>query len=95
MIKMPRQPFELDSGGWLTPPWHLYFEQIERASAVLDSNATDLEGLNTAVAELPVGDDGLPEFGTLASVNHQVLTQAEYDALGTYDANTIYFIEET
>lgn len=33
-------------------------------------------------------------LGTLAYVNHLVLTQAEYDAIPTKDSNTIYFIPE-
>lgn len=35
-----------------------------------------------------------PTLGTIASKNFWTGTQAEYDALGTYDSNTIYFIEE-
>lgn len=33
-------------------------------------------------------------LGTMATVDHWEGTQAEYDALGTYDTNTLYFIYE-
>ena len=33
-------------------------------------------------------------LGTMASKNSWQGTQAEYDALGSYDSNTIYFIQD-
>lgn len=36
----------------------------------------------------------LPTFGSIATKDFWSGTQAQYDALGTYDANTLYFIVE-
>jgi len=36
----------------------------------------------------------LAGLGSLAYKDHWVGTQAQYDALGTYDSNTLYFIVE-
>ena len=36
----------------------------------------------------------ISDAGSIASLDYWTGTQAEYDALGTYDSNTLYFIEE-
>lgn len=45
----------------------------------------------TDPGDVPLNSD----LGSVATKNFWSGTQAQYDALGTYDSNTIYFIEET
>lgn len=53
-----------------------------------------IETAKGRVDTLEAAEAALPEFGTIATKDFWSGTQASYDALGTYDANTIYFIVE-
>ncbi|WP_372651001.1 hypothetical protein [Draconibacterium sp.] len=56
-------------------------------------NATTWNGSRKAVTQDAMRDK-IETFGSIATKGYWIGTQAAYDALGTYDSNTIYFIED-
>ena len=62
-----------------------------RAQSTADTNASNIAGLNTRVAQAETGvANNTRALGGFSFVS---LTQTQYDALGTKDPNTVYLVK--
>ena len=62
-----------------------------RAQSTADTNAGNIAGLSTRVAQTEAGLQN--NTSALRGFSFVALTQAQYDALGTKDPNTVYLVK--
>ena len=62
-----------------------------RAQSTADTNASNIAGLNTRVAQVETGVAN--NTRALDGFSFVALTQTQYDALGTKDPNTVYLVK--
>ena len=62
-----------------------------RAQSTADTNASNIAGLNTRVAQVETGVAN--NSRALGGLSFVALTQTQYDALGTKDPNTVYLVK--
>ena len=62
-----------------------------RAQSTADTNATNIAGLNTRMAQAETGVAN--NSRALGGFSFVALTQTQYDALGTKDPNTVYLVK--
>ena len=62
-----------------------------RAQSTADTNASNIAGLNTRVAQVETGVAN--NTRALGGFSFVALTQTQYDALGTKDPNTVYLVK--
>lgn len=62
-----------------------------RAQSTADTNASNIAGLNTRVAQVETGVAN--NSRALGGFSFVALTQTQYDALGTKDPNTVYLVK--
>ena len=62
-----------------------------RAQSTADTNASNIAGLNTRMAQVETGVAN--NSRALGGFSFVALTQTQYDALGTKDPNTVYLVK--
>ena len=62
-----------------------------RAQSTADTNASNIAGLNTRVAQVETGVAN--NTRALGGFSFVALTQTQYNALGTKDPNTVYLVK--
>ena len=63
-----------------------------RAQSTADTNATNIAGLSTRVAQVETGVQN--NTSALGGFSFVALTKTQYDALETKDPNTVYLVKE-